>query len=62
MKRLRPQRRELEPPSTGEVLAATFRDQEDGHGYLWVLREIARRHGLPVAVYSNPRLLTPGHG
>ncbi len=62
MTTLRPQRRELEPTSTGEVLAATFRDQEDAQGYLWVLREIALRHGLPVAVYSDPRLLAAGRG
>ena len=39
--------------ATGEVLAATFRDQEDAHGYLLALRAIALRHGLPVAVYSD---------
>jgi transposase len=39
--------------ASGEVLAATFRDVEDAHGYLLVLRAIARSKGLPVAVYSD---------
>jgi hypothetical protein len=39
--------------ATNEVPAATFRLQEDAAGYLWVLREMARHHGLPLAVYSD---------
>ncbi len=39
--------------ATGAVLAATFRDQEDTHGYLLLLRALTQRHGLPVAVYSD---------
>ena len=39
--------------ATNEVLAATFRLAEDAAGYLWVLREMARHHGLPLAVYSD---------
>ncbi len=32
--------------ATGEVLAATFRDEEDAHGYLVVLRTLAQTHGI----------------
>lgn len=39
--------------ATSEVLAAEFRDQEDTHGYLSLLRIIAQGIGLPVAVYSD---------
>ncbi len=39
--------------STGEVLAAEFRDQEDTHGYFSLFRTIAQTQGLPVAVYSD---------
>ncbi len=39
--------------ATGEVLAATFRDVEDAHGYLLVLRTIALSKGLPLAIYSD---------
>jgi transposase len=39
--------------ATGIVTAATFREQEDAAGYLLVLRETVRRHGVPVAVYRD---------
>jgi len=39
--------------ATGIVTGATFRDQEDVAGYLVVLRETVRRHGIPVAVYRD---------
>jgi len=39
--------------ATGIVVAATFRDAEDGVGYLTVLREMARDHGLPAAIYRD---------
>lgn len=39
--------------ATGEVVAGLFRDQEDAQGYLLLLRQIAARKGLPVAVYSD---------
>src|SRR3990172_9416898 len=39
--------------ATNEVPAALFRAEEDAAGYLWVLRELARHRGLPVAVYSD---------
>lgn len=39
--------------ATGIVTGATFRDQEDAAGYLLVLRDTVRRHGVPVAVYRD---------
>lgn len=39
--------------ATGVVTGATFRDQEDVAGYLTVLRDTIRRHGVPVAVYRD---------
>lgn len=39
--------------ATGEVLAATFRDEEDAQGYLLVLHELTHTKGIPVAVYSD---------
>ncbi len=52
--------------ATGHVLSAVVRDQEDAHGYLWLLRDLVTHHGLPVAVYTDrhsvfehtPRALT----
>ena len=39
--------------ATGDVPFATFREQEDAQGYLLLLREVARRRGLPLALYSD---------
>lgn len=39
--------------ATGVVTGATFRDQEDSAGYLVVLRDTLRRHGVPHAVYRD---------
>jgi transposase len=39
--------------ATGALVGATFREQEDAAGYLVVLRDIVRRHGVPVAVYRD---------
>ena len=39
--------------ATGVVLAALFRRAEDTQGYLLLLRQVLRRHGLPGAVYSD---------
>jgi transposase len=49
--------------ATGIVTGATFRDQEDAAGYLVVLRDTVRRHGVPVAVYRDRHAssLPPGH-
>ncbi len=50
--------------ATGRMTAATFRDQEDAAGYLIVLRETVRRHGVPVALYRDRHSLfeTPTSG
>ena len=39
--------------ATGDVPHAIFREQEDAQGYLLVLREVARRRGVPLALYSD---------
>jgi hypothetical protein len=39
--------------ATGILTAATFREQEDVAGYLEILRDTVRRHGVPVAVYHD---------
>jgi len=39
--------------ATSEVVAALFRDEEDSHGYMLLLRSIVRSHGIPLAVYSD---------
>lgn len=39
--------------ATGEVPYALFRDQEDSQGYFLLTQEIARRHGLPLSIYSD---------
>lgn len=39
--------------ATGIVVGAVFRETEDGVGYLTVVRDMARRHGLPAALYRD---------
>lgn len=39
--------------ATGIVVAATFREHEDGAGYLQLLAEMCRTHGIPAAVYRD---------
>ena len=39
--------------ATGEVVAAIFRDEEDAHGYMLLLRSIVTSHGIPLALYSD---------
>lgn len=39
--------------ATGMVPWATFHDQEDAHGYFELLRAVVRRHGIPLALYSD---------
>ncbi len=39
--------------ATGTVPYALFRKNEDAHGYFLLLREIIRRNGLPLALYSD---------
>lgn len=39
--------------ATGMVVGAVFREQEDGVGYLTLVRDMARRYGLPAALYRD---------
>ena len=39
--------------ASSQVPAALFRDEEDAHGYFWILREMIQRRGRPVAIYSD---------
>ncbi len=39
--------------ATGEVLAATFRDEEDAHGYFQILHTLTQTKGIPIAAYSD---------
>ncbi len=39
--------------ATSEIAFALFREQEDAAGYFLLLREIAERHGLPLALYAD---------
>lgn len=39
--------------ATGTVPAARFRQQEDGQGYLLVLRDILGTNGVPLAIYRD---------
>jgi len=43
--------------ATGRLTGATFREQEDTAGYLVVLRDTVRRHGVPLAVYRDRHTL-----
>lgn len=39
--------------ATGTVPYALFREQEDSHGYLLLLRGVVERKGIPLALYSD---------
>ena len=39
--------------ATGEVVGATFRDQEDAVGYLSVLKDICATYGVPQTLYTD---------
>ena len=39
--------------ATGRVPGACFREQEDAQGYFVMLRQVVRRHGIPLAMYSD---------
>lgn len=39
--------------ATGEILALTFRPTEDLHGYVTLLRDLIRHHGVPLAFYGD---------
>lgn len=49
--------------ATGLIVGAVFREAEDGVGYLLVLREMARRFGLPASIYRDgSSVFAPTHG
>ena len=39
--------------ATGDVPYAIFREQEDAQGYLLLLRQVVRRRGVPLSLYSD---------
>ena len=39
--------------ATGTVSFALFRQQEDAHGYMLMLKDIIDHHGVPLALYSD---------
>jgi transposase len=39
--------------ATGVIVAATFREVEDGLAYLTILAQMCRTHGVPAAVYRD---------
>jgi len=39
--------------ATGKVVGAVFREAEDGVGYLTLVRDMARRFGLPASIYRD---------
>lgn len=43
----------IQDDATGDVPAATFRDEEDAHGYLQVFHALTQTKGIPVAAYSD---------
>lgn len=43
--------------ATGRLTGAVFREQEDVAGYLLVVRDTVRRHGIPLAVYRDRHTL-----
>lgn len=39
--------------ASGAVLSATFREEEDAHGYFLAFRELTQGSGIPLATYSD---------
>ena len=39
--------------ATGSLVFGTFRDEEDSAGYLQLIHDMARAHGLPEAIYRD---------
>lgn len=39
--------------ATGKVPAARFHDTEDGRGYFLLVRDLCRKTGVPMAIYSD---------
>ncbi|MDR3546517.1 MAG: ISNCY family transposase [Candidatus Limnocylindrales bacterium] len=49
--------------ATGRIVGAVFREAEDGVGYLTILRDMARRFGLPASIYRDgSSVFAPTHG
>ena len=49
--------------ATGKFVGAVFREAEDGVGYLLMLRQMARRYGLPASLYRDGSgVFAPTHG
>src|ERR1700734_15657 len=43
----------LQDDASGKILAAQFFPSESAHGYLTLLRQLLRRHGIPLAFYGD---------
>ena len=43
----------LQDDATGKILAAQFFPTESAFGYLWLLRQLLRRYGTPLAFYGD---------
>lgn len=43
----------LQDDATGKILAAQFFPSETALGYLWLLRRLLRRYGVPLAFYGD---------
>lgn len=43
----------LQDDATGKILAAQFFPSESAFGYLWLLRQLLRRYGVPLAFYGD---------
>ena len=39
--------------ATGKLLAARFFPFEGSSGYLWLLKEIVKKHGIPIIIYQD---------
>jgi hypothetical protein len=39
--------------ATGKIVAALFREQEDGQGYFLLVRQMVQQHGRPLALYHD---------
>src|SRR5207237_245226 len=43
--------------ATGKIVFLLFRPSEDQVGYLWLLRSVAQRYGLPMGIYHDRHTL-----
>lgn len=39
--------------ATGKIIAGVFREYEDAHGYMLLVRQMLQRHGRPLALYHD---------